>query len=80
MDSDILWLPGMPGFNETMYLRTPDFYRESMRQGKNVALVIDCDTGLYREATKDELIEYFEGGEYDIVEERQSNHGYSAMT
>lgn len=64
--SSPLILPGHPLFTRTAETSIPPDWRakaESMGQMPN--FVVDPNTGLFRPATREELDEYLDGGEYD---------------
>lgn len=61
--SDILLLPGDPGFNETLALSPPPWIPDS-ETGNTFVMGAD---GLLRGADSNSLTEYLEGGEYDEV-------------
>lgn len=60
----LLYLPGDPGFNETLLTPRPDWQHIAAQDGDTYAFVVGSD-GLARPVTSEELDEYLEGGEYD---------------
>ncbi|HEY9663805.1 MAG TPA: hypothetical protein V6C65_35605 [Allocoleopsis sp.] len=64
--SDILFLPGDPGFQET--LENPDLFNwvHFANQKGQATFVVRAETGLLDCVNDEELEEYLNGGEYDL--------------
>ena len=60
----LLYLPGDPGFDETLLTPRPDWQQVAARDGATYAYVVG-ESGLARPVTSSELEEYLEGGEYE---------------
>lgn len=60
----LLYLPGDPGFEETLLTPRPDWHHVAAKDGDTYAFVVGSN-GLACPVTADELDEYLEGGEYD---------------
>ncbi len=59
----LLYLPGDPGFEETLLMPRPDWQQVAAKDGDTYAYVVG-ESGLARPVTSSELAEYLEGGEY----------------
>ena len=63
----MLLLPHHPGFYEIYYSALPPGYKERNRFARNTALVVDHQTGAFREANYQQLQDYLFGGEYHLM-------------
>ena len=63
----MLLLPGDPGFDEIYYGSVPPGYTDGQRFARNTALVVDHQTGAFREANHQQLFDYLFGGEYELM-------------
>lgn len=69
--SEILWLPGDKGFNETLLLsRSPEWKQVANKTGIGAAMVEDAETGIMKPVDEKGLEEYMYGGEYDAALEK----------
>ena len=60
----LLYLPGDPGFDETLLTPRPDWRQKANEDGDTYAFVVD-ESGMARPVNSWELQEYLEGGEYE---------------
>ena len=60
-------LPGHPLFDITLATPPPDWVAKQQVTNEPVNFVKDCETGIFRTATFEELQEYLLGGEYEEV-------------
>lgn len=63
--SNILLLPGDPGFTEILTTPPPNWRETAARDGDTVAFICEPGSGIFRPATHQDWEEYFYGGEYD---------------
>lgn len=69
--SDIILLPGDPGFNQTLLLsRPPGWQQVAAKNGNGAAMVEDSSTGIMKPVDEKGLEEYMYGGEYDEAEQK----------
>ena len=71
--SDILHLPKDRNGSIDHSVGTLDEWQAKQARGEKLALVLDTYTGLYRLVTPKQLIEFIEGGELEVMEQKYAD-------
>jgi hypothetical protein len=60
-------LPEHPLFNIILATPPPDFKNKQANSSVPINFIRDCESGIFRSATPEELEDYLYGGEYDQI-------------